>query len=189
MPASSPSVRSTISACQPRISAQRRYMRSSMSAQSCDSVPPAPAWMARMAFAESCGPASIRSNSIWSSRSRSAATSPLSSSTIEESSRASSAISEASRISSARVRHAVTCVCKAVIRCMMRWACCGSSQKPSTPDCALSSVMVVSLLARSKTLLRDFDALAEVFENVVHLLKHRRPSVCSARRAPLMILR
>jgi hypothetical protein len=60
---------------------------------------------------------------------------------------------------------------------MTRWAACGSSQKPSAPDWALSSVMVSSLLARSKTLLRGCDAVAEVFENVVQLLKHWRPSV------------
>jgi len=38
---------------EPRRSAQRRYMRISISAQSCDSVPPAPAWIVRMALRES----------------------------------------------------------------------------------------------------------------------------------------
>jgi hypothetical protein len=60
---------------------------------------------------------------------------------------------------------------------MTRCACCGSSQKPSAADWALSSVIVASLVARSKTLLRDFDAVAEVFENVVQLLKHRLSSM------------
>ena len=46
MPASSPGCRSSIlAACSPLRSAQRVYMRSSISAQSCDSVPPAPALM------------------------------------------------------------------------------------------------------------------------------------------------
>ncbi len=45
------------------------YMRTSMSAQSQASVPPAPAWIVRKAFSESCGPwskvkSSIRSNSF-----------------------------------------------------------------------------------------------------------------------------
>ena len=43
----------------PRRSAQRRYMRSSISAQSCDSVPPAPGWMVTMALRASCSPPSI----------------------------------------------------------------------------------------------------------------------------------
>ena len=44
MPASSPSEMSTTSGANERASAQREYMRSSISAQSCDSVPPAPDW-------------------------------------------------------------------------------------------------------------------------------------------------
>ena len=39
-------------------SAQRRYMRSSISAQSCDSVPPAPGLMVMMAFRRSFSPES-----------------------------------------------------------------------------------------------------------------------------------
>ena len=42
IPASSPGDASFISTSKPRRSAQRRYMRSSISAQSCESVPPAP---------------------------------------------------------------------------------------------------------------------------------------------------
>ena len=45
MPASSPGCRSSSSSLKPLRSAQRAYMRSSISAQSCDSVPPAPALM------------------------------------------------------------------------------------------------------------------------------------------------
>src|SRR5215204_4005556 len=43
-PASSPGEASFISISKPRRSAQRRYIRSSISAQSWESVPPAPAW-------------------------------------------------------------------------------------------------------------------------------------------------
>ena len=42
-PASSPSLRSTVFIANPRPSHQPRYMRSNISAQSCASVPPAPA--------------------------------------------------------------------------------------------------------------------------------------------------
>ncbi len=59
MPASSPGWKSMISRLKPRRSAQRRYMRSSISAQSCDSVPPAPGLMVTMAFVRSCSPPSI----------------------------------------------------------------------------------------------------------------------------------
>ena len=67
----------------PRRSDHLRYIRSSISAQSCDSVPPAPGWMVTMALARSCSPPSIflvsaASTSCWSSsspRSRSAPTS------------------------------------------------------------------------------------------------------------------
>src|SRR6187401_2211152 len=44
-PASSPGCMSITSRLKPRRSVQRTYMRSSISAQSCDSVPPAPGWM------------------------------------------------------------------------------------------------------------------------------------------------
>ena len=41
----------------PRRSVQRTYIRRSISAQSCDSVPPAPGWIVMMAFLRSCSPA------------------------------------------------------------------------------------------------------------------------------------
>ena len=59
MPASSPGCRSITSRLKPRRSVQRRYMRSSISAQSCDSVPPAPGWIVTIAFLRSCSPPSI----------------------------------------------------------------------------------------------------------------------------------
>ena len=49
MPATSPPLTSISSVFQPRDSHQRRYMRSRISAQSCASVPPAPAWMSTKA--------------------------------------------------------------------------------------------------------------------------------------------
>ena len=50
MPASSPGVESRTFVRKPLSSAQRRYMRSSISAQSCHSMPPAPGLTVRIAF-------------------------------------------------------------------------------------------------------------------------------------------
>jgi len=58
IPASSPSVCSSISVSKPRRSHQRRYMRSSMAAQSCASVPPSPVLMVKSAFPRSYFPPS-----------------------------------------------------------------------------------------------------------------------------------
>ncbi len=63
IPASSPAWMSVMSRLKPRRSHQRKYMRSSISAQSWLSVPPAPALMVRMALARSCSPPSM----FWSS--------------------------------------------------------------------------------------------------------------------------
>ena len=55
IPASSPSLRSRTSTEKPRRSAHRVYMRISISAQSCASVPPAPALISTWANAEIVG--------------------------------------------------------------------------------------------------------------------------------------
>ena len=58
MPASLPDCSSSISALNPRFSAQRRYILSSIWAKSCASVPPAPAWIEQMALLRSVSPES-----------------------------------------------------------------------------------------------------------------------------------
>ncbi len=63
MPATSPSLWSITSVLKPRASPHRRYMRRSIAAQSCASVPPAPAWMSRNALCESISPGNMRLNS------------------------------------------------------------------------------------------------------------------------------
>src|SRR6187399_698105 len=63
MPATSPACESMTSASKPRDAAHFRYMRSSICAQSCASVPPAPAWMSRNALCESISPRNMRLNS------------------------------------------------------------------------------------------------------------------------------
>ena len=101
IPASSPTSRSTTSALKPARSAQRRYMRMSIWAQSCDSVPPAPGWMERIAFLRSSG----RERMTFSSKASSSSPMRLRLSWISAvmlSSEASVAISQSSRVSSAR---------------------------------------------------------------------------------------
>src|SRR5580700_2016609 len=63
MPATSPGLESITSQLKPRAAPQRRYIRSSICAQSCASVPPAPAWMSRKALCESISPRNMRLNS------------------------------------------------------------------------------------------------------------------------------
>src|SRR5579871_5398527 len=63
MPATSPSLCSRISARKPFLSQYLRYMRSSIEAQSCASVPPAPAWMSMKQLLGSSGLENMRRNS------------------------------------------------------------------------------------------------------------------------------
>src|SRR5437763_8218021 len=59
MPPPSPGCKSASSVLKRRRSAQRMYIRSSISAQSCASVPPAPGCTVTMALPASCSPPSI----------------------------------------------------------------------------------------------------------------------------------
>ena len=68
MPASSPSDASFSSTFMPRRSAQRICMRSSISAQSCESVPPAPAFTVTTASPASYSPENRRASSSSASR-------------------------------------------------------------------------------------------------------------------------
>ena len=68
MPASSPRETSLSSTFIPRRSAQRISMRSSISAQSCESVPPAPALTVTTASPPSYSPANRRASSSSASR-------------------------------------------------------------------------------------------------------------------------
>src|ERR1035437_5253374 len=81
-PAVSPVSASVTSTSQPRDSAQRVYMRESISAQSCDSVPPAPELMVKMQFFLSCGPLRNSFNSSASSSLKNFARSRVSSPSI-----------------------------------------------------------------------------------------------------------
>src|SRR6266480_3292983 len=63
MPATSPSVRSSASMAKPFLSQYLMYMRSSIAAQSCASVPPEPAWMSTKQLLGSSGLENMRRNS------------------------------------------------------------------------------------------------------------------------------
>ena len=107
-----PSWASFRSAFRPRRSAQRRYMRRSISAQSWASVPPSPALIVTTASPASCSPEKRRASSrparVSSARSIPSASSPSmpgSRSPPRSSSRSRSAISASPSISSARARY------------------------------------------------------------------------------------
>ena len=70
IPASSPGLTSSTSVLKPRSSAQRRYMRRRISAQSCASVPPAPAWIVTTASPASYSPEKSASSCSRSSSAR-----------------------------------------------------------------------------------------------------------------------
>ncbi len=63
MPATSPGDASIICVLKPRRSPQRKYIRNSISAQSCASVPPDPPWISTYALLGSISPENIRRNS------------------------------------------------------------------------------------------------------------------------------
>ncbi len=63
MPATSPSLRSSSSTLKPFLSQYLMYMRSSIDAQSCASVPPAPAWMSMKQLFGSSGLENMRRDS------------------------------------------------------------------------------------------------------------------------------
>src|SRR2546425_9024105 len=63
MPATSPPVRSSTSTAKPFLSQYLMYMRSSIAAQSCASVPPEPAWMSTKQLLGSSGLENMRRNS------------------------------------------------------------------------------------------------------------------------------
>src|SRR5687768_177210 len=154
----------------PRRSDHLRYMRSSISAQSCDSVPPAPGWIVTMALAWSCSPASIfllsaASTSCCSSsrpRSRSAVTSspPLahSNSTPRSSSRRFSDCSSAMSPSMRRRR--------CITFCALAWslqnvgaAMCFSMSASCSPRLAASKIPPEFRRAAAQLVVASFEVV------------------------------
>src|ERR1700691_109114 len=90
IPAPSPGCKSAISVLKPRRSAHRKYRRSSISAQSCASCPPAPGCIERIAPRRSYSPLSISRSSWRSSSARDASSADAVSRAASESSPLSS---------------------------------------------------------------------------------------------------
>ncbi len=152
IPASSPSCRSTSSMAYPFRSANREYIRRSISAQSWDSVPPAPAWIVAMAFSASFSPESIRSSSIASSAS-STATNCCSISEVSPSPPASPARARYARRSArddSRDDQRPRNVPIAFRSRRTRSVASGASQKPSRATSAVSSLRRACFASTSK---------------------------------------
>src|SRR6266511_3424138 len=185
IPASSPGSTSSSSTRKPRRSAHRRYIRRSISAQSWDSVPPAPAWMLATASLSSYSPpssdsSSRRSTSLSSdsSRRRSSAWRSRSSSSDRSSSMARASARRRARASyrSASLRSRA----RRVVRSCAR----GGSSHRSGADAAFSSSSACARLrSTSKVLLRrrePFGELLDAFGVFAHERTWYRP-----RRIPI----
>ena len=137
MPASSPACASISSTFMPRRSAQRMSIRRSISAQSCESVPPAPAFTVTTASPASYSPAKSRASSSSASRDSIDAAGSSSSAAIESSSSASSSSASRSSMSDSSERNdsrrRATEECSADTDVARSW----SSQKPGDCICAL----------------------------------------------------
>src|ERR1700678_2639250 len=166
--ASSPGVESITVAPSPFCSAQRRYMRRSISAQSCDSVPPAPGLMVTIAFRRSFSPA--RSVFVSSSdKYASAEASSLLTSSRRESRCESSASSRArlkyvsmsldlvSRIFSALTRSS-TCLRCCKTPCAFSWFC----QKSGSLTFTSRAASCFRAESASKKAPHELDALFEL---------------------------
>src|SRR5215211_7496039 len=150
MPASSPSVYSITSSSKPRRSAQRWYMRASISAQSCESTPPAPEFMVSMASPSSYSPAKSLATSCSSSTRSTRLSSSLTSGSNSPSSSASSRSSpEPERLSLSPSRSSIL-PCTLEKRADTALASWGSSQKPGRLMSSPSSSASVRNLSTSK---------------------------------------
>src|SRR6266850_467714 len=112
-------------------------MRKSICAQSCDSVPPAPALISTMALSRSCGPLSIFDSSSLSAPWIASETAAFASTRVA-SSFASSASSWSATASSSRWRsrsYSASCSMRPLFSLLSAWACFWSSQNPG---CTLS---------------------------------------------------
>src|SRR5882757_204381 len=160
-PASSPGEASAISTSKPRRSAQRKYMRRRISAQSWESVPPAPAWTVTTASPASYSPLKRRASSSSASRDSIVASCASSSLSISSSSSASSARSpsSATSLSSPRniSRRRWARAWAAEVRAAVSW----SSQKPGAPIASSSSVDSRSRPAGSKVVREQGQLLAD----------------------------
>ena len=172
MPATSPSLMSTTSVLKPCCSPQRRYMRSSICAQSWASVPPAPAWMSRNALCESIWPGNMRLNSSCLTSRSSTATS-----------RSTACAVDSSFSSTARFSNSPASFRPLVTRSSV-FTTCSRRARSRPSSCALSGVFQIlgssssRVTSVSRSLLLSYSkkppqrrvALGQVFEGTAELV-------------------
>src|SRR5215218_2901832 len=160
-PASSPGEASTISTAKPRRSAQRRYIRSRISAQSWESVPPAPAWTVTTASPASYSPLNRRASSSSARRRSTEPSCESSSAAISSSSAAISARSSRSETSDSRPRNISRRRCARAWAAEVRAAVSWSSQKPGRPISSSSCSASASSPAGSKVVRKQGQLLPD----------------------------
>ena len=166
-------------------------MRSSISAQSCDSVPPAPGWIVTMALLRSCSPPSIflvspASTCALSSSSARARSSSTGSPACAHS---TSTARSSTRVPSARLRSISSSSRRR--RCITFCAASWSFQKSGSATRAAILASSSSGRAASKIAPQILRAAREVFvsaELLVELKGHKRPMCwCDVRSAVLRV--
>src|SRR5215208_1115167 len=161
MPASCPGCRSSTSALKPRFSAHFRYIFSSISAQSCASVPPAPDWMEQMALNASCWPESSISVSAPETSVSSRSISSRSSLALPSSSAANSKSTSASATDDSKPSCLLTTRSMRLRCCRTFCAASWSFQKSGSDACASSFESSSRFAATSKKPPELFDARAQ----------------------------
>src|SRR2546421_791045 len=171
-PASSPRDSSTISVSKPRRSAHLRYMRMSISTQSCASTPPCPTEIVTTALWFAYGSVKRRSSSCARTSLASDARSSASCFSSSESPRDSWSSSTRSRARLSRRSHvAITSRFSEASRAILP-APRASSHTPGLVSSASSSSALLAFAGRSKVLLERKDSVQQLFcvEFSVHYL-------------------
>src|SRR5215207_9196356 len=162
MPASCPGYMSSTSALKPRFSAHFRYIFSSISAQSCASVPPAPDWTEQMALSASCWPDSSISVSASDTSVSSRSISSRSSFALPASSAANSKSTSASATDDSNPSCLLT-TRSMRLRCWRTFcAASWSFQKSGSDACASSLESSSRFVATSKKPPELLDARAQL---------------------------
>src|SRR6266540_855742 len=166
IPASSPGSTSSSSTRKPRRSAHRRYIRRSISAQSWDSVPPAPAWMLATASLSSYSPPRSEASSNRSTSCSSAASDFASSPESSGSSSwvRSSSMARASSRRRTRESYRSTAAFRRARRVVSSWPRAGSSHTDGSVASASRSAACRRLASTSKVLLRRRDPFGQLLD-------------------------
>ena len=152
-----------ISVSKPRRSAHFKYIFSSISAQSCDSVPPAPGWIVQMALRASDSPdKSISVSASLISRS-SRSTRPRNSPRLSASSSANSKRTEASEISDSNFSWRATAFSRRLRRPISFCASSWSDQKSDADACPSMRFNSSRFAGTSKKPPELFDPRPQVF--------------------------